>query len=89
MATKLKVMSEQCNQCLFSKHRIVSGARMKEVIQECLSHDTHFQCHKGTIAHEDIACKGFVDTYGYDVLPVRVALMFNLIEYIDPDGDLS
>ena len=82
----LKIMSEQCDQCLFSANRIVSGKRAKQVIQDCLKTDTHFQCHKATIAGENVACKGFVDTFAGDVFPVRLALILGLVEYVQPNA---
>lgn len=58
----LRVCSEQCDQCLFSKNRIVSASRMKEILDGCKEDDDHFLCHKATVVGEKIICKGFYDS---------------------------
>lgn len=57
----MQVMEKQCDQCLFSKNRIVSGARFKEILKDCAQHDSHFICHKASIAGKDVCCRGFYD----------------------------
>ena len=53
-----KVCEERCDQCLFSKDKIVSDARRKEVLRSCEKDDKHFICHK----HRDVCCRGYFDT---------------------------
>lgn len=52
------VRASRCDECLFSKNRIVSRERMKEVLADCKKKDTHFVCHKVKIG----MCRGFYDT---------------------------
>jgi len=77
----MKVMSKRCDQCLFSKRRIVSARRKAEVLAECERKDSHFECHKGTISGVAAGCRGF-----YDERPSTAQQVFGrlgLIEFID------
>jgi hypothetical protein len=69
-----EVMAEQCSECLFGKTPVVSLARRRELIREMQRNDSHFVCHKATIArgHEGrgVCCRG-----DYDRNPARTNLM--------------
>jgi hypothetical protein len=56
------VCEKPCDQCLFSKDRIVSAERVREILAECERDDVHFTCHKATIAGRDVCCRTFYDT---------------------------
>ncbi|MET3481497.1 hypothetical protein [Methylobacterium sp. 1973] len=60
----LKVMSERCNQCLFGPDKIVSNERRAEILRDLRRRDSHFICHKASIAGVDIACRGDWDQNG-------------------------
>ena len=77
----LKVCKQECNECLFSENRIVSGKRMKEIIKDCVKNDTHFICHKGTIKNQDIVCGGFYKRFSTNL--IRIAGRLGAIKYID------
>lgn len=79
----LKVCSKQCDQCLFSENRIVSAARMKEIVDHCRAHNVSFECHKGTVVDESIICAGFFANFSSH--EIRIAKMYNQIEMVDPD----
>ena len=83
MSDTFQVARLPCDQCLFSKHRIVSKERAAQVIQACLDSDTFFECHKGTIAGRHICCRGFFDAYKCDVLICRAAVAFHAVEEVD------
>lgn len=55
----IEVCSKPCNQCLFSKNKIVEDQRVKEILEQCEKDQTHFICHKGTIADRNLVCNGF------------------------------
>lgn len=65
----LKRCSKRCDQCLFSDAKIVSDARRDQVIAECLERNNHFVCHK----FDDVACRGFLDTYPFVSVAERMA----------------
>jgi hypothetical protein len=83
MTNKLKIMSQPCNQCLFTKNRIVSQKRTNQIIKDCIREDGHFECHKGTINGDKIVCRSFWNLYSRDVLSLRLALMFNMFEFVE------
>jgi hypothetical protein len=43
------VMERECDQCLFGANRIVSGQRVKDVLQSCEREGKHFVCHKVSV----------------------------------------
>jgi len=76
-----KVKKECCNQCLFSKDRIVSGERMKEILSDCRKNDTHFICHKASIEGENNCCRGFYDKQSSSM--IRIAQRLNCVEFVN------
>ena len=79
----LKVASKPCDQCLFSKRRIVSLERKEDIIKGCLEEDKHFECHKGTIADVPLVCAGWYKRF--DSGSIRLAKHLNLITLVDPN----
>lgn len=59
LAEPQKVCSKSCNQCLFTKNKIVSDERKQEILEDCERNETHFICHKGSIAGQNVVCNGF------------------------------
>jgi hypothetical protein len=57
MKVKLEpaTLTKPCNQCLFSKNKIVSDEVKADIVADCLKTDKPFICHK-TKGH---ICKGF------------------------------
>jgi hypothetical protein len=81
----LRVMKKRCDQCLFSKRRIVSAERKAEVLADCERKDRHFECHKATINGIAAGCRGF-----YDARPStaqQVLGRLGLIEFIDEPSE--
>ena len=77
-----KVCEGQCAHCLFTPNRIVSGKRMKEILNDCRKSDTHFVCHKASIAGKEVCCRGFYDTQTSNL--IRIAGRLNCIKFVDP-----
>ena len=57
----LRVVSKQCDQCLFSKNKIVSDKRKADLLAKCKQEDTLFYCHKFSTRDEEVCCRGFFD----------------------------
>lgn len=56
----IRVMSERCAECLFTKGRIVSPKRMAEVVAQCRENGSHFICHKATMEdNQNVWCHGW------------------------------
>jgi hypothetical protein len=76
------VMHKQCDQCLFSKRRIVSAARAKDVLRDCARRGVHFICHKAD--DKDVCCRGFFERRSTNL--IRIAGRLGLLRFVNPDG---
>lgn len=76
-----KVKKERCDECLYSKDKIVSQERRKELLQDMGASDSHFICHKSSIDGKDVCCKGFYDTSTTNL--IRVAQRLGAVEFVD------
>lgn len=76
-----KVKKECCNQCLFSKDKIVSNKRRQEILNSCRTGDHYFICHKATIEKQDICCRSFFDTQTSNL--IRISERLNAIEFVN------
>jgi hypothetical protein len=77
-----EVMSRECDQCLLSKARIVSGRRAAQIIGQCRSGNKHFICHKSPDGRE-IACRGVHEMRIGQMS--RIAERLGMVVEIDPD----
>jgi hypothetical protein len=76
-----KVCDKPCDQCLFSKDRIVSAQRVREILNDCKREDRHFACHKATMRGQDVCCRSFYDTRTSNM--TRIARRLGTVEFID------
>lgn len=81
----LHLASKQCDQCLLSRSRIVSGERAAEIIKGCRRDGVHFQCHKGSIAGVNLHCRGYHDRFGSRAHGFAVAMGIPVVE-VDPNS---
>lgn len=77
-----KVRKEQCDQCLFTRKRIVSLTRFKGILKDCQRKDGHFICHKATAEGEDACCKGFYDKNPMASNLMRIAHRLHAVEFV-------
>lgn len=82
---RLKVMQKQCDQCLFSKNKIVSDEAKAKTLKQCQQEDSYFVCHKASIKGEDVACRGYYDT-GANTF-CRLATHFNMVDFVNYDKE--
>lgn len=75
-----KVMAEQCDQCLFSKSKIVSDLRRNQLLRDCAKKDAHFICHKATEVGQEACCRVFFDTRSTNLM--RIARRLGAVEYL-------
>ena len=86
---KVHIRARECENCLFSPNRIVSGSRAADIVKQ--TKDTSgasFICHKDQVDKEPTAiCRGWWDRF-YDRDPtVRLAVALDIVEevsVIDP-----
>lgn len=76
-----QVYSKACNQCLFTKERIVSASRAAEIIKQCKRDDSHFVCHKATLQGQDVCCREFYDRYSTNL--IRVSQRMGFIRFVE------
>lgn len=76
------VYNKPCNQCLFSKNKIVSDDRYHEIIKECLAEQRHFLCHKSTIQNKHICCHAFYKKHEKDVWYITLAKKLNMVKFV-------
>jgi hypothetical protein len=77
----LKVMQTPCNECLFTKNKIVSDARRSQLLRQISKDQTHFNCHKATIEGAEYCCKNFYDKLGHTSNMIRIAERLKMIEF--------
>ena len=77
----MKVKKKCCGQCLFSKNKIVSDTRKKNILSDCQRDDSHFVCHKATIEDKDVVCRGFYETKTSNM--IRISQRLGMIEMVD------
>ncbi len=77
----MKISNKCCGQCLFSKNKIVSDDRKEQLLDKIKDEDSHFICHKATIANQDIVCRGFYENKTSNL--IRISERLNMIEFVD------
>lgn len=53
------IQKKCCGECLFTKNKIVSDDRKKDILLECKEKNNHFICHKASIKGLNVICHGF------------------------------
>lgn len=88
---KLKVCSHKCDQCLFSKDKIVSNERKQEILEGCQREGKYFICHKSTIKDDEVVCAGFAASKYNKSAALQVAQRLekmtgkSFIKYVNPE----
>jgi hypothetical protein len=73
----LEILDKRCDQCLFSKSRIVSKERVRGVLRDCKDNDSYFICHKTKGA----MCRGYHETQPPSQME-RIAGRLGMIKYV-------
>jgi hypothetical protein len=76
---KVHVRAEQCDRCLFSPDRLVSGARARGLVESTVGSGP-FVCHRNQVSDEPEAiCRVWFDRFGMTVIALRWAVIANII----------
>lgn len=78
----IKIQKTKCDQCLFTKNRIVTLERAKEAVKDILDNDSYFCCHK-SMDNNDVCCRGFWDAHKNDFSLGRLLQHLHIIIFID------
>lgn len=77
----LLVAEKRCPECLYSPNKIVSDERKDQVIAECLTSESYFVCHKGSLTGNDqLCCRGFFDQE--DTMLLRLAHALGRVKFV-------
>ena len=76
-----EVKKKCCNQCLYSKNKIVSDTRKKQLLKGVQREDRHFTCHKATIEGKDVCCRGFYEQSTSNM--IRISQRLNMVKFVD------
>ena len=78
------VRAEQCDHCLFSRDRLVDGARAREIVAATRAEDgASFICHRNQVSDDPEAiCKAWFDLYATDDPVFRLAVALDKIKEV-------
>lgn len=76
------VCAAKCDQCLFSRNKIVSDSRRDEILAHVRSSQQHFECHKHTIKGNKVQCRGDYDRDPAAHNP-RLARALGVLKFVD------
>ena len=77
---QVHIQAAKCSTCIFRPGNLMHLApgRVDEMVAQCLDEDTAIVCHD-TLDGDQALCRGFVDVYGREVLPVRLAYVMGVV----------
>lgn len=78
----LLVASKRCNECLYSKNRLVEPEVADKILASCEQNGSYFICHKATIVNQNVVCRAFFDEQKNQVC--QVAHRLGLVTFVDP-----
>ena len=76
-----KVKKERCDECLYSKDKVVSNKRRNQLLSDLRKSDGHFICHKATINGEDTCCSGFYESTSTNM--IRISQRLGVVQFVD------
>lgn len=77
----LEVKKKCCNQCLFSKNKIVSEERKQGLLKEIESEDSYFVCHKASIEGKNHVCRAFYEQKTSNL--IRISQRLGIVAFVD------
>lgn len=88
---QVHVLSEKCATCIFrpgNLMRLVPG-RVKQMVETSIADDSAITCHSTlpSVAKEEgqeAICRGYWDSYGEQVLPIRLAQAMDMVTEVEP-----
>jgi hypothetical protein len=77
----LLVAEKMCNECLFTKNKIVSDERRAQLIAEIEKSGTYFVCHKGSLTgNNQLCCRGFYERHR--TLAIALAEHLQVVKFV-------
>lgn len=76
----LNIKRRKCERCLFGDNPHLPWLPYgREKIESILQEDRTFTCHE----YQNVVCRGFYNRHKRDVFPIRLALLYDLQNWID------
>ncbi len=75
---KTQVCKSKCDQCLFSKNKIVTNKRKSEILKDCNENEKWFGCHK----QENAICAGYFKEKYNENSWIQIGHRLGLLEFI-------
>lgn len=81
---RVHVRGKQCDHCLYSKDRLVSGERARQLTTETRADaGSTFTCHRSMVSDEPEAiCSVWFEKFGDEDPILRLAQSMGVIEYV-------
>ena len=82
---KVHLCSRECSTCIFSegKFHLRPGA-LREMVRGSLKKDAPIICHATLGTSHPAVCRGFYDRFKTQIVPLRLAQAFDIIQEIEP-----
>ena len=86
---KVHVRATKCGNCLYSKNRIVDGARARQLTADTRAEDgSSFICHRSMVSDEPEAiCAEWFEHFGGEDPIFRLAIAMGIIERVEVDDE--
>lgn len=83
---KVHVRAAQCDHCLYSRDRLVSGERARELTADTRAESgSSFICHRSQISDEPEAiCAVWFERFGREDWIIRTAIAAEIIAFVGP-----
>jgi hypothetical protein len=81
---KVHVRASQCGNCLFSKDRLVSGERARQLVRDTRAEEAaSFICHRSQVSDEPEAiCSTWFERFAQEDAILRLAIAMDVIERV-------
>lgn len=78
---KFLVCAKRCEECLFSKAKIVDDSRRDGILTSCRATGKYFLCHKASMVGKAVVCRGFFDEFPNQAC--QAAARLGLVEFVE------
>ncbi len=80
---ELKVCHKQCDQCLYSKNKLVSDKRRAEILVGLAQANDYFICHKSSIVNKKVMCRGYYEANKESSTLIRLGHHLKRLVFVD------
>jgi hypothetical protein len=81
--SELKVCDKMCDQCLYSKNKIVTDVRKDQILYQLEQVNDYFICHKASMVNERVMCRGYYEANKKTSLLIILGSQLKLLFFVD------